>query len=232
MLRSTPGLSKMARACGLPTMTIRSTERLLPRAFYARDTVVVARALLGQRLVRVLNGQRLSGLICEIEAYGGADDPASHAYRRTQRSAIMFGPPGMAYVYFIYGMHHCLNAVTASDGHPGALLIRGIFPAEGIETMRTRRPGVADRHLADGPAKLCQALGIALAQNGSDLTVDSELFIVAGEQVAAQEITTTPRIGVRGDEEARTRPWRFVWQQAHDPTEPVLRDETSAKALV
>ena len=131
-----------------------------------RDTVVVARSLLGQRLVRVLNGQRLSGLICETEAYGGADDPASHAYRRTPRSAIMFGPPGVAYVYFIYGMHHCLNAVTACDGHPGAVLIRGIFPAEGIETMRRQRPGAADQHLADGPGKLCQALGITLALNG------------------------------------------------------------------
>ena len=93
-----------------------------------RDTTAVAQALLGQRLVRMLDGQHLSGLICETEAYGGADDPASHAYRRTPRSAIMFGPPGVAYVYFIYGMHHCLNAVTADDGHPGAVLIRGIIP--------------------------------------------------------------------------------------------------------
>ena len=113
----------------------------LPYPFYERDTLVVARALLGQRLVRVLNGQRVSGLICETEAYAGADDPASHAYRRTPRSAIMFGPPGVAYVYFIYGMHHCLNAVTACDGHPGAVLIRGIFPAEGIETLRGHRSG-------------------------------------------------------------------------------------------
>jgi len=174
----------------------------------------VAPALLGQRLVRVLNGQRLSGLICETEAYAGADDPASHAYRRTPRSAIMFGPPGVAYVYFIYGMHHCLNAVTACDGHPGAVLIRGIFPDESIDAMRGQRPGVADGHLADGPGKLCQALGITLALNGIDLTDNSELFITTGEQVAEREIITTPRIGVRGDEETRTRPWRFVWQQS------------------
>ena len=162
----------------------------------------------------MLNGQRLSGLICETEAYGGADDPASHAYRRTPRSVIMFGPPGMAYVYFIYGMHHCLNAVTACDGHPGAVLIRGIFPAEGIETLREQRSGASDAHLANGPGKLCQALGITLALNGLDLTDNSELFITAEDQVDGREILTTPRIGVHGDEEALTRPWRFEWQRS------------------
>ena len=195
-------------------MTTLPAHRPLPRAFYERDTVVVARALLGQRLVRVLHGQRLSGLICETEAYGGTDDLASHAYRRTPRSVIMFGPPGFAYVYFIYGMYHCLNAVTARDGHPGAVLIRGIFPAEGIEVMRGQRPRVADGHLADGPGKLCQALGITWALNGSDLTDNSELFITTGEQVAEREIIATQRVGVRGDEETRTRPWRFVWQRS------------------
>jgi DNA-3-methyladenine glycosylase len=191
-----------------------ATEHLLPRSFYERDAVVVAPAMLGQRLVRMLSGQRLSGLICETEAYGGADDPASHAYRRTPRSAIMFGPPGIAYVYFIYGMYHCLNAVTACDGHPSAVLIRGIFPTEGIEIMRGQRPRVADGHLADGPGKLCQALGITLTLNGGDLTEDAALFITAGEQVNTREIMTTPRIGVRGDAETRTRPWRFVWQRS------------------
>jgi DNA-3-methyladenine glycosylase len=198
-------------------LTTLAPEHPLPRAFYERDTVVVAPALLGQRLVRMLNGQRLSGLICETEAYGGTDDPASHAYRRTPRSAIMFGPPGVAYVYyvyFIYGMHHCLNAVTACAGYPGAVLIRGIFPAEGIEFMRRQRPRVTDGHLADGPGKLCQALGITLALNGSDLTDNLGLFITTGEQVAEREIITTPRIGVRGDEETRTQPWRFVWQRS------------------
>ena len=195
-------------------LTTLVAEHPLPRSFYERDTVVVAPTLVGQRLVRMLNGRRLSGLICETEAYGGADDPASHAYRRTPRSAIMFGPPGVAYVYFIYGMHHCLNVVTAGDGHPGAVLIRGVFPAEGIEIMRGQRPGVADRHLTDGPGKLCQALGITFTLNGSDLTEDAELFITPGEQINTREIMATPRIGVRGDEETRTRPWRFVWQRS------------------
>ena len=148
----------------------------LPRAFYERDSATVARALLGQRVVRVLDDQRVSGLICETEAYGGADDQASHAYRRTPRSAIMYGPPGYAYVYFIYGMHFCLNAVTEADGQPGAVLIRAIVPDEGVAIMRSRRGRVSghsersDRGLTDGPGKLCQALGIARAQNGIDLT--------------------------------------------------------------
>ena len=195
-------------------MTTLPAHRPLPRAFYERDTVVVARALLGQRLVRVLHGQRLSGLICETEAYGGADDPASHAYRRTPRSVIMFGPPGIAYIYFIYGMYHCLNAVTACDGHPGAVLIRGILPDEGIATLREHRSGTADKHLTDGPGKLCQALGITLVLNGVDLTDNFELFITTGKPVAMREIIATPRVGVRGDEETRTRPWRFVWQHS------------------
>ena len=132
----------------------------LPRSFFARDTLAVAPALLGQRLVRYANGQQLSGLIVETEAYRGQDDEASHAYRRTPRSAVMYGLPGHAYVYFIYGVHHCLNAVTEPEGQPGAVLIRAILPVEGIEIMRGRRAGIADDQLANGPGKLCMALGI------------------------------------------------------------------------
>jgi DNA-3-methyladenine glycosylase len=213
-------------------MTTHAGEFLLPRTFYARDTVAVARDLLGHRLVRLLNGQRLSGLICETEAYGGADDPASHAYRRTPRSEIMFGPAGLAYVYFVYGMHHCLNTVTAWDGHPGAVLIRSIIPVEGIAIMRERRPGVADRHLADGPGKLCQALDITLVQNKVDITDNIVLFIVAGEPVAEREITVTPRIGVRGDQEALVRPWRFVWKPVEPSPEPGPGNKRSTGSLV
>ncbi|MCX7706723.1 MAG: DNA-3-methyladenine glycosylase, partial [Anaerolineae bacterium] len=179
----------------------------LERAFYARPSVTVARELLGQRLVRVLDdGQRLSGLICETEAYGGPDDEASHAYRRTQRSAIMYGPPGHAYVYFIYGMHYCLNVVTELDGVPGAVLIRGLFPQEGLDTIRARRRGVPDARLCDGPGKVCQALGITLAQNGLDLTSSTELFVEVSVPVATQQVVITPRIGVRGSPEVRNRP--------------------------
>ncbi len=186
----------------------------LPRPFYARPSAIVARELLGQRLVRLLeDGQRLSGLICETEAYGGPDDEASHAYRLTRRSAIMYGPPGHAYVYFIYGMHYCLNVVTELDGQPGAVLIRAIVPQENLETIRSRRPGVPDTRLCDGPGKLCQALSITLAHNGLDLVTGEELFIEAAPAIAAQDVLVTPRIGVRGNPEARNRPWRFVWRR-------------------
>lgn len=188
----------------------------LSRDFYEQDTVQVARDLLGQRLVRVVDGVRLSGRICETEAYGGADDPSSHAYRRTARSAIMFGAPGLAYVYFIYGTHHCINAVTAPDGIPGAVLIRALIPDEGLAEMRARRglpPAAADlrRRVADGPGKLCQALGITLTDNGADLTASDALFIEEDEPVAEGVIRVTARVGVGGDEEARSRPWRFLW---------------------
>jgi DNA-3-methyladenine glycosylase len=191
--------------------------RRLSRTFYARDSVVVARALLGQRLVRVVDGVPLAGWICETEAYSGPDDPASHAFRRTDRSAIMYGPPGFAYVYFIYGAHHCLNAVTNPDGMPGAVLIRAVTPVQNLAEMRKRRglpreqlTGAA-RGVADGPGKLCQAFGITLAENGLDLTESDTLFIEAGVEAAEVEIAATPRVGVRGDQEARSRPWRFYW---------------------
>ena len=192
----------------------------LSRPFYARESVTVARALLGQRLVRVLDGVRLAGRICETEAYGGPNDQASHAYRRTQRSSVMYGPPGIAYVYFIYGVHHCLNAVTEEDGVPGAVLIRALVPDEGLERMRGHRhltlgsAGVSTavtRGLADGPGKLCQALRITIAENGVDLTASDHLFVEQIAGVADDDVITSPRIGVRGDDETRRRPWRFVW---------------------
>jgi DNA-3-methyladenine glycosylase len=193
-----------------------STSDRLERPFFAGDTVAVARAFLGQRLVRILAGARLSGLICETEAYAGPDDQASHAYRRTPRSAIMYGPPGHAYVYFIYGMYHCLNVVSEADGHPGAVLLRALLPQEGIEMLRARRPGVRDSRLADGPGKLCAAMGITGAQNGLDLCESDELFLEkSGAAVPDAAVIATPRVGVRGDASALSRPWRFVW---HPPS--------------
>jgi len=168
----------------------------------------VARELLGCRLVRVLEGQRLSGFIVETEAYIGEEDQASHAsVGRTERNAVMYGPPGHAYVYFIYGVHHCLNAVTEAEGYPAAVLIRALVPEEGVEVMCRHRG--QETRLTDGPAKLCQALAIDLRLNGADLVAGEELFIEAGLRVAPGAIRTSPRVGVRGDELARTRPWRF-----------------------
>lgn len=182
----------------------------LPRAFYARPTLTVAQELLGQRLVRLLSGQRLAGRIVEVEAYLGETDQASHARPgRTPRNAAMYGLPGHAYVYLIYGMYHCLNAVTEPEGSPAAVLIRALEPVEGLETMRRHRPARSDRELTSGPGKLCQALAIDRSLNCADLCQGSALWIEANATIAPTLIATGPRIGVRGDSRAQTAPWRF-----------------------
>jgi DNA-3-methyladenine glycosylase len=185
--------------------------RQLSYDFYARDTVQVARALLGQRLVRIVDGQRLSGLITEVEAYTGPDDLASHARRRTPRSEIMYGPAGRAYVYMIYGVHFCLNAVCKPAGQVGAVLFRSIYPVEGIAVMRQRRGLTGDRGLTDGPGKVCQAMGIDQTLNGASLTVGRELFIEEEAEIASAQVVSTKRVGVRGDDLALARLWRFIW---------------------
>ena len=190
-------------------MTIKTGR--LNREFFARDTLTVARELLGRRLVRVLDGNRFSGRIVEVEAYVGQNDQASHARPgRTKRNAPMYGPPGHAYVYFIYGMHHCFNVVTERDGFPAAVLIRALEPLEGIEAMRTRRGGRPDVQLTSGPARLCQALDVDRQFDGVDLCApDALLFLEDGVCVPDEEVAAGPRIGVRGDEAAVTVPWRF-----------------------
>jgi DNA-3-methyladenine glycosylase len=182
----------------------------LPRAFYSRDTVTVACELLGQRLVRALEGRCVAGRIVEVEAYDGARDSASHAHRGpSERNASMFGPPGHAYVYFIYGMHHCLNVVTEPEGHGAAVLVRALEPVEGIEGMRARRGGREGPALTNGPAKLCYALAIDRALDGADLVEGTALWIERGEAVSKQRVARGPRVGVRGDEWALSVPWRF-----------------------
>jgi len=182
----------------------------LRREFYARPTLAVARALLGQRVVRLLDGQRLVGRVVEVEAYLGEADLASHARPgRTRRNAPMYGPPGHAYVYFIYGMYHCLNVVTEPEGSPAAVLIRALEPLEGVETMRCHRPGRSDCDLTNGPGKLCQALAIDRALNCADLCQGNLLWIEAGPSVGDGQVVTSPRVGVRGDARARIVPWRF-----------------------
>jgi DNA-3-methyladenine glycosylase len=185
----------------------------LDRSFYYQPTLQMARGLLGKQLVRVINGQRLSGLIVEAEAYIGEADKACHASRgRTPRTEVMYGPPGHAYVYFIYGMHHCFNVVTEEEGFPAAVLIRALEPLEGLEWMRRHRPGRPDGQLTNGPGKLCAALAIDRTLNGVDLCSSQVFFIEGGRIVADEEIATSSRIGIRSDEVARSRPWRFYIQ--------------------
>ncbi len=188
----------------------------LARSFFARDTRLVARELLGMRLVRVLdNGARLSGIIVETEAYCPGD-AAAHAYRgQTPRNAPMFMQPGVAYVYFTYGMHYCFNVVTEAAGIPAAVLVRALEPVEGLEIMRLNRARSggppADRDLCRGPARLCQALAIDRAFSGYDmLQTDSRLFIEHDRPVADDRVRVSPRIGVTGDEVARTVEWRWL----------------------
>jgi DNA-3-methyladenine glycosylase len=182
----------------------------LSRDFFTRDTLTVARDLLGQRLVRVLDGARFSGRIVEVEAYVGEEDQACHARcGRTERNAPMYGPPGHAYVYFIYGMHHCLNVVTEREGYPAAVLIRALEPLEGIEEMRARRGDRPDVQLTSGPARLCQALDIDRQFDGADLCApDARVFLEEGIPIPDDAAATGPRVGVRGDEVAVTVPWR------------------------
>ncbi len=181
---------------------------ILPVDFYNRPTLRVARELLGARLVRVLDGARLAGVITETEAYVGETDLGCHAKAgRTRRNAVMFGPPGHAYVYFTYGMHWMLNAVTERDGFPAAVLLRAVRPVEGGEVISLRRAGRDTR----GPAKLTQALGIDGALNGADLTGRAAgLWIEAGEPIGQEHVLVGPRVGLYTVPEPwKSMPWRF-----------------------
>lgn len=187
---------------------------IIQQDFFTRPTLAVARTLLGQRLVREIEGQRLSGLIIETEAYVGPDDTASHASRgRTPRTEVMFGPPGRTYVYLVYGMHYMLNVVTEREDFPAAVLIRALEPVEGIEMMRANRRPVSQANplnLTNGPAKLCQALGIDKSLNNWDITLGQKLWLEPGEPIPETEIATGPRIGIDyAQPKDRTAPWRF-----------------------
>jgi len=168
----------------------------LPRSFYARNTVTVAKELLGKKLVRKVGNQQISGIITETEAYRHQDDPASHAFRRkTERNKAMFEEVGRAYVYFTYGMYFCFNVVARNPRvKAGAVLIRAIHPEKGIDIMKKNRGKINEKNLTDGPAKLSQALDITKKQYGVDLTRNSELFITKGLQ--KQKIIATHRIGI------------------------------------
>lgn len=164
------------------------------------------------RLVRQLDGTRLSGTIVETEAYRGEEDLACHARcGRTARNAVMYGPPGRAYVYFTYGMHWCLNAVTGPEGYPAAVLIRALVPLEGQEVIAARRAGVKPAQWTDGPAKLTRALAIDGSLNGCDLSDPaSGLWIEPGQPPAAGDILCAPRVGLHNVPEPwKSMPWNF-----------------------
>lgn len=185
----------------------------LPREFYTRDdTLLIARQLLGQRLVVPdPEGLRISGRIVETEAYMAPEDRASHAYggRRTPRTDVMFARGGTAYVYFIYGMHFQFNVVTGRLDVPHAALVRAVEPLEGIEVMRARRPVKDDRQLTNGPGKLCAALGIDRRHNRADLR-GNLIWIEEGDGIVADsEIMAGPRVGIDYAGEFVTKPWRF-----------------------
>jgi DNA-3-methyladenine glycosylase len=203
---------------------------LIPRDFFARLSVPVAPDLLGC----VLEHQTEAGLVAveltEVEAYAGASDPASHSYRgKTARNAVMFGPPGHAYVYFTYGMHFCVNVVCAGNGSASAVLFRAGRIVAGEQLARTRRTRegkmIAFRDLARGPARLCQALDIDRSLDGTDLCVPDSPLRMRWPQARTTDrsakIATGPRVGVS---QAAERPWRF-WIEG-DPTVSVYRPAT------
>ncbi|MEQ1691112.1 MAG: DNA-3-methyladenine glycosylase [Gemmatimonas sp.] len=179
----------------------------LPTAFYDRDPAVVARELLGAVLRLVDADGAVSGRIIETEAYLGPHDAACHAVAgRTARTWHLFGPPGTAYVYFIYGMHWCVNAVTREEGFGSAVLIRALEPLEGIDRMRARRPKARhDKQLCDGPGKLCAALGITRIFDGTSLSEGRALTIHAGESIPEHAVIVGPRVGISKAKELELR---------------------------
>ncbi|MCY3018711.1 MAG: DNA-3-methyladenine glycosylase [Planctomycetota bacterium] len=185
---------------------------ILPLLFYERDTVTVARALLGMRLVHATPGGRTVGRIVETEAYLFNGDPACHAHKgKTKRNAVMFGPPGHAYIYFVYGMYYCFNVVTAPEGIGEAVLVRALEPLEGIPLMEKRRHTRALHNLCSGPGKLVQAMGMSGELNGcplyrGPLTIHAPDSFGLESTVQEAEIIATPRIGIT---KAADLPLRF-----------------------
>ncbi len=186
---------------------------ILPRTFYKRDPLTVAKELLGKVVIHETAEGKMAGRIVETEAYRGPEDKASHAYQglRTKRTETQFGEKGHAYIYLIYGMYHCFN-VTAGNvpGKPEAILMRALEPIEGIELMAKLRPQAKGNvgKLANGPSKLCTALALSKSQNGSDIT-KKPLYIEDAPNVTSKDIVVATRIGVDYAGEWKTMPWRF-----------------------
>jgi DNA-3-methyladenine glycosylase len=203
----------MTRGAAAGARRHRRSADVLPVAFYARDTELVARNMLGAILECHTPDGVASGRIVETEAYLGQHDPACHAaVGRTARTGPLYGPPGTSYVYFIYGMHWCVNAVTREEGLPSAVLIRALEPLEGVDLMWRRRPGARRvEELTNGPARLCRALGIAGSHNGLPLQ-RPPLLVRRGRSVPDGAIGITPRIGI-----SKAAEWPLRWLVADSP---------------
>jgi DNA-3-methyladenine glycosylase len=186
---------------------MKLTRRVLPRIYFTRPTVQVARSLVGKYLIRCIDGREIAGKIIEVEAYVGSEDKACHASKgRTQRTDVMFGPGGIAYVYLIYGMYHCLNVVTERKEFPSAILIRAIE---------------IDGELVDGPGRICRALQIDRRLNRVDLTTGESLwFEDRGVVMKKADVGTHPRIGVDYAGTWAKKLWRFRLRHAKAPTRP------------
>ena len=184
---------------------MKTKPRILPRIYFNRPTLQVARSLIGKYVVREIDGRILAGKILEVEAYVGPQDKACHASKgRTQRTEVLFGPPGVAYVYFIYGMYHCLNVVTEREEFPSAVLIRAIE---------------IDGELIDGPGRLCRALQIDRLLNRVDLTTGASLwFEDRGALLARGDVEAHLRIGVDYAGMWAKKPWRFRLRRVTTPT--------------
>ena len=200
----------------------------LPESFYSRPAVDVAVDLIGKVLVRQVGRTRMAGIIVETEAYVGSHDLACHASKgKTARTSVMFGPPGRAYVYMIYGVYYCLNAVTERTGYPAAVLIRAIEPLDGLHAMKRRRPKAArDIDIGSGPGKLCQAMSIDRDLNAVSLRGRS--LWIENHDMDPVPVAAGPRIGVDYAGQYRDKPWRFF---VHDNPH-VSRHRLNSQGLV
>lgn len=183
---------------------------ILPKEFYRRETIDVAKDLLGKVIIREIGTQRITGRIVETEAYAGFDDKASHAHKgRTPRNSVMFGPAGFAYVYFTYGLHHLFNIVTEEVNYPSAVLIRAVEPISGLKLIQKNRPKRKFHELTNGPAKFTKAFQIDKCFNGIDVSAGKGLWIENGPPIDKNRIVITSRIGVGYSKECAEWPRRF-----------------------
>lgn len=198
-------------------------RRVGKREYLTKDTISAARNFLGKLLVVPdENGNRVSGMIVEVEAYCGIEDRGAHSYggRRTARNEVMYDPGGRSYVFFVYGMYYQFNLVTGPADHPHALLIRAVEPVEGIEVMRERRGPMKDTNLTSGPGKLCIALGIDRSHNGEDLVNGNKVWVEHHRSSASDEIAVGKRIGIDYAGEDAHLPWRLWVRESQYVSKP------------